>query len=395
MNCIRLGLMVGAIVAAVSRDASADVFVLTNGSRVVGELLNPDQIPRKTFEIKTTGGTRITLDRSQVERRVRQRAEEIEYEKIWPRYADTVDDQWKLAEWCRQRQLLSQRDRHLERILELAPEHEQARRALGYSQRHGKWKTREQEMLDRGFVRHAGKWVLPQVVQLNEQAQKVKAAEGKWQQEINRWRTWLKSDKARLAQQKILTVEDPAAVKALAQALNDEPNPAGRVLFIKALAGVGTTRALQLLAVWALNEPNEEARLTCLDFLKKHPGPVDFFAGKLRSINNGEINRAAYALEHLENPSAVLSLIDALVTAHKFKITQGGGQTSAGFSNRGAGALSMGSSTKIVTRQIQNRSVLEALVALAGGPNFGYDVPAWKSWYASQQRSHPLGARRD
>ena len=52
------------------------------------------------------------------------------------------------------------------------------------------------------------------------------------------------------------------------------------------------------------------------------------------------------------------SLIDALVTAHKFKITQGSGQTSAGFSNTGAGGLSMGSSTKIITRQIQNQAVL-------------------------------------
>lgn len=395
MNYIRLGLIVGSIVATVSRDAVADEFVLSNGSRVVGELLNPDQIPRTTFEIKTLGGTRITLDCSQVEERIQQRAEELEYEKIWPRYADTVEDQWKLAEWCLQRQLLSQRDRHLERILKLDPEHEQARRALGYSQRHGEWKTREEEMLARGFVRHAGKWVLPQTVQLIEQSEKVKAAEGKWQQDVNRWRTWLNGDKARQAQKEILSVDDPSAVKALAQALNDEPSPSGRILYVKALANVGTTRAMQLLAAWALNEPNEEVRLTCLDYLKKHPGPVDFFAGKLQSTDNGEINRAGYALKHLEDPAAVPFLIDALVTAHKYKVTQGGGQTSAGFSNTGAGGLSMGSSTKIVTQQLQNRSVLEALVALASGPNFGYDVAAWKSWYASQQRSHPLDARRD
>ena len=50
----------------------ADVFVLANGGRIEGELLNPEQSPRRDYQVKTASGGLITLAESQVERVLRE-----------------------------------------------------------------------------------------------------------------------------------------------------------------------------------------------------------------------------------------------------------------------------------------------------------------------------------
>lgn len=55
----------------------------------------------------------------------------------------------------------------------------------------------------------------------------------------------------------------------------------------------------------------------------------------------------------------------------------------------------MGGSDEIVSRSLTNRSVLDALVALSGGSNFGYDVGAWKAWAAGRRQYQLVNPRRD
>jgi len=201
-----------------------------------------------------------------------------------------------------------------------------------------------------------------------------------------------------LAKEQLQQINDPFAVEALLDALKSERRDWVRILYIDALARIGTVRAQQALAQWSLADPVEEVRLSCLDHLKqkRNPAVVDFFIGKLRSSDNVEVNRAAVALRHLGDRSAIGPLIEALVTTHRFKIQEGNpGQITTSFGTGGTG-LSMGGGTKIVTRSFQNREVLDALVALTGGTNFSFDVPRWRAWYASQRRAEmTLNPRRD
>ncbi|HWC88418.1 MAG TPA: hypothetical protein VG433_02150, partial [Pirellulales bacterium] len=53
-----------------------------------------------------------------------------------------------------------------------------------------------------------------------------------------------------------------------------------------------------------------------------------------------------------------------------------------------------GGGPKIITQEMHNASVLEALVLLTPNVNFNYDVAAWKRWLATQRRSKMLDARR-
>jgi len=389
-----------ALCTALCGVAVGDVFLLTGGGRVVGELLNPDQTPRETYTIETESGGQITLLRSQVDEWLRPRPAAVEYEKIRPRHPDTVEGQWALAEWCREHTLLAEREVHLERILELAPDHEKARRALGYFKRDGKWTTEEQIRKKDGFVRQGGRWVLPQEVDIKEERKEVKLARGEWMKKLGQWRDWIGTNRTMQAYQNIQQINDPYAVPALASALQEDPDDQTRLLCIEALARIGTPPAKEALAVTALADPIPEVRLTCLDFLKegKSAEVAGYFIDRLRSKNNDEVNLAAVALRRLGDPTAIGPLIDALVTVHKFKVSSGNpGQISTTFGTGGGGSpggLSVGGGPKIVAQPFRNQAVLDALGSLTG-VNYGFDVGRWKAWYAAQQRSLQIDARRD
>ncbi len=389
------------LLTALFGEARADTFVLHQGGQVEGELLNPNQTPRETYVVKTSAGATVTLARAQVKQVLRQRPAEVEYERIRPRYPDTVEGQFQLAEWCRQRGLAAQRRVHLERVIELNPNHVEARHGLGYSQVGGRWITQKQAMDEQGLRWYKGRYRTKQEIEILEERQKQEAAEKEWAQKIDRWESWLNGDKARLAKESIDEITDPAAVKGLVRAMKSNANPNVRLLFVSALARIGTPEAEQALAFFAIEDPIEEVRLTCLDHLKakKNPAVVDFFVGYLRSKDNRYVNRAGVALGQLGDRSAVSPLIDALVTAHKYKVqTRPAGQTTTTFGmgpGGSPGPMGMsvgGGGPKVVTEHVQNRAVLEALTALTG-VNYGFDVRAWRSWYTLQRKREAADAR--
>lgn len=384
--------------ASVPSVLATELFLLENGGQIEGELINRDEKPRKTYVIKTASGAQITLEKSQVKKVVRRRPEEAEYERIKDRYPDTVEGQWALAEWCRQNRLPSARKTHLHRILELDPEHIQARRALGYMRVEGKWMTEEEIMMARGYVRVGSRWKLPQEVELEEQRRKEELATKEWYGRLKRWRGWIdSSSRSEEGWEQISKISDPAAVEAIGRYLSEEQDPRIRKLYIEVLAQINVPAGYRIMTLSSLNDPDLEVRLTCLDFLDDEPRPavVEMYVKHLRHKDNTLVNRAAVGLARMKDTSAIAPLIDALVTTHKFLIDNSPpGQTTAGFGT-GGGAFQFGGGPKYVSRKLQNPDVLDALVTLTGGMNFQYDIAAWKKWYASQKKSSTLDARRD
>lgn len=394
-----IGLVVAVVwVLAPPAMISGKVFVLRNGGQVEGELVNRDRSPDEPYVIETVNGGRITLARSQVKKVLARQPAEVEYEKIRPRYDDTIDGQWALAEWCRENHLNVRRKIHLRRILEIDPDHKKVRAALGYHQSGGKWVTQEEVMTKRGYRRYKGRWRSPQEIELLEKRREQESTEKAWFGKVHRWRGWLGGDRTELAQQNLAAIDDPSAVRALAAALENDPRRQAQLLYIAALGRIGTAEAVQVLAVRALEDPDEEVRLSCLDQLKKekHPEAVGYFIGKLKHKDNRAVNLAGVALGQMKDPAAVGPLIDAIITVHKYKITKGKpGSTSATFGNTGPSGLSVGSSTKTVRVPIKNQAVLDALVVITGGVNFSFDTEAWRCWFASRNDRSRLDARRD
>ncbi len=381
--------------------ARGEVFNLHDGGQIRGELVNRDESPRKTYVIKTASGGSVTLDAEQVKDVRRQSAAEMQYDRIRSGYPDTVEGQWKLAEWCRENRLPTQRKVHLERVIELNPDHAPARHALGYAQMHGRWARKESLMAENGYVRYKGSWVLPQEVEILEAQRKEQLAQAEWTRKLKRWHSWFGTERGEEALAAIKAIDDPSAAKPLIKYLNGGARRDLRTIYVEALGHIDNPVSMAALVDASLYDADDEIRLASLDQVVSHqfkPAVTRYTAG-LKHKNNLVVNRAAYCLSEMKDPAAIGPLIDALVTKHTFVIQRGSpggmGATFGQGPGGGFGGLSVGSSTQTIVQRVENRDVLRALVSLSGGTNFDFDVHAWKYWLAAQKKPASLDARRD
>ncbi len=74
---------------------------------------------------------------------------------------------WRsLAQWATMKGLSRQSRLAWEKVLAVAPDDAEARRALGFVKLDGRWVTEEESYRARGFVRYEGEWMTPAEVQL-------------------------------------------------------------------------------------------------------------------------------------------------------------------------------------------------------------------------------------
>ena len=108
----------------------ADTFRLASGGQVQGDWLNKEETPLVRYVIRQPSGLILKLTQEQVREHLRELPAEQEYEERAEQTPDTVLAQWKLADWCRDHHLMRQRTSHLQRIIELDPNHQGARALL-------------------------------------------------------------------------------------------------------------------------------------------------------------------------------------------------------------------------------------------------------------------------
>ncbi len=392
----------GLLIACTPFTARGEVFHLATGGVVRGEIANKNEDPRENYVIKTASGGQVTLSAADVESVDHQSPVEIKFDRLKASTPDTTKGNWELAEFCRENRLPELRKEHLERIVELEPDHADARHALGYTHVKGKWITRAEGMDAEGRKLYGGEWLMQQEIDLREAKRKAVLAEKKWYQELKRYRGWIDKGRAEQGREKIAAINDPYAAKGLEHFLNSESDREMRMLWVDALARVG---AMDSLVSASLSQPDEEVRIACMEKLAaaRYKLAARRYVQALKSKDNSMVNLAAVGLGYMKDPSTIPSLIDSLITKHKYTIQQGGqpGQMSstfgsgAGGGGGGPGGFSFGQPQPITVEQKhQNTEVLRTLVALSGA-NFDYDVPAWKYWYASQKSPASLDARRD
>ena len=399
----------------------ADTVYLKNGGRVVGTILDPKPGTRSTV-VQLAGGGAVALTTSQIERTERTTTVTQEFEQRSRNCPDTVEAHLALAEWCRQqspsdRTVAQGRITHLNRVLDLEPDHEKARQALGYMKVDGVWTTREAEMERQGKTYYRGRWVTPQERELDEKKRAEKQNARDWWRQIRTLCDHIGGPRHDEARRRLESLTDPAAVPAIERSLihGNEPYPV-RIILIRALNSIGNTEALDVLADVAVDDSVEEIRLASLDFLKKHSTSAVSakICGRLSERDNPRerIERIGFALGELGDPGAIGPLIDHLVTVHKIPISDGSGgggggdrmsmapTFSSGGANSGGGFTFGGGGPKFERRQFQNVQVHDALVktvSAAGYPeiDYGYHVDACRKWFAQTNRVKPFDARRN
>lgn len=237
-----------------------------------------------------------------------------------------------------------------------------------------------------GLVRHDGAWRTSQEIEILDRAARDAAARREWSKKLDR----LRRDAGRgapSAVEEIREISDPPAVPALVAALQADPDPRMRGLYVEALSRVRAGEALAALVATALDHPDTETRIAAVERLAALGPPLSAPAlvAALGSPDNARVNRAAEALGRLGEPSVVAPLIASLETKHVVVRGDGAapGSTTATFTPSGGG-LSMGGGPKPVPVMVRNDRVLEALVKLTG-QNFSWDAPAWRRWLASRE----------
>ena len=377
--------------------AKSDVFQLDSGGQVVGELV--DRGSQGEYIVKSSAGLQVTLTERQVRRVVAQEKNELEYARRSRALPDTADAHRDLAAWCKEAGLKKLVDHHLERLLQIDPDNEQARLSLGYQKHKGRWLTRDEIMAERGLRYHEGSYRTPQAIALRQSKQQREKAEAEWFRQIRTWLGWLDDRRAADAEREIASIGDPSAAPALVKLLQRADDQDVRDLLTSTLAPLKHPAAIHQLVDLSLDDPLPEVRLQCLDFLMQFHLPISLtpYVRALSDPDNEIVNRSAVALRVLGNPGAMSPLIDALVTTHKYANPDAPpGDINAAFSpSGGGGGLSFGGKTKILQIPHQNVEVRRALVELSGGQDFDYNEKAWRRWLVNQQIHDYVDTRRD
>ena len=394
--------------AAGARHAAAEVLVLKTGGRVEGELINPQRSTAEAYHVRLAEGVEVSLAAEQVQRVITRSDVQKQYDELVPKMPNTVEGHWKMAQWCREAGLSSNRTLHLEQVIKLDPDHEEARAVLGYSLHGSRWMTQEEFLRSQGYVRATGGWKLRQEVELDALKRQRELGEKEWRRKLKIWFDQLDSPRRSSdALANIQAIRDPLAAPALSEILANSKAPRQvRLLCLDVLnklpAGIVEVTLIQL----ATNEPDPNLRDRCLDELKRAESrnAIAKFTRDLQSKDNRVVNRGAVCLQRMGDPAVTRELIDALITSHKFIIQQGSGPGSMGATfggggggggDGGLGGLSMGSKPKMVKADLKNEMVLAALTSLNPGVNYGFNEDAWRRWYVDTHTTVDVNLRRD
>lgn len=375
--------------------AQADVFVLANGGRLEGKLLNPDQSPRRTYEI-ALASAHLVLPAEYVRRIVPPHPKETAYRQRVASMPDTAAGNWETAVWCAANGMQAERVAHLSRVLTLDANHPLAREALGFKQVGDAWLTTKEWNAKEGLVSHNGEWRMPQELALEMAAAEREKATLNWRKQIRLWRSWLGQKRHADAIAEFRAVKDPAAAIPLIEILERDGNREARWIALHALIPLPVPAARTALAKLAVDSNDDGLREAAIQGLQARDDKrlaARAILPLLGDSDNRRVNRAAIVLGALAEPSAIASLIEALKTKHRVSPASNRG---LGISfNSGAGGLSVGA-PKATEHLIQNEAVLAALVVLAHERvNFGYDQDEWRSWHVRSLTPSGVKLRRD
>jgi len=383
-----------------------EVFKLSSGGMIEGTLLNPNQSPRITYQIRTPAGN-IELGKTIVRDVVAFSAELKQYQHFLTKMPKTVQGHAQMAQWCDQNNLPEKRDFHWSEILQLEPDNAEARKMLGYVKFRNKWIIRDEWMRNQGYVRDGGSWRFPQDIKMEESETEHRQNQIEWKKQVRVWVSWLKrgGDRAQVAVTEFKKIQDPYAADSIIEVLQEEPSSEIRQVLVDSISRINTGETTFALTQVAFQDPAPNVRDQAIIALEQrdHTLAVNYLIRKLSSDDNSEINRAASILGRLKHPAAIRPLMDALVTTHRYVENSASdpNRINATFSKDGntgrVPGMNFGSAkAKVVKRDVANQAVLTALLESTGGEiNYQYDERAWKFWYANQQIPQQIDLRRD
>lgn len=143
--------------------ASADEVLLHSGGRLHGVALEKDEV----VIVETTYGTvRIPRDLVLSIDRTKRSIVEDYRDKLEETDMTRAESVYRLARWAKENRMSKHARELFEKVMQLDPDHEFARRELGFVLYEGRWLTQEEVMLAKGFVQYKSEWLTPAALEL-------------------------------------------------------------------------------------------------------------------------------------------------------------------------------------------------------------------------------------
>ncbi len=401
--------------------AMADLVKLINGGELRGKII-PSSNAKDKIRVETLTGATVVVERSQVQFVTPRSLAMEDYETRSRSLEDTAGAHWELAEWCRQRGLTKQRETHLRRVTELAPDNEKAQSILGRVWHQGNWIDRDELMASQGYVKYKNKYITPQELEVIESTTDELERERSWFQKIRLWHGWLDGQHENRRAQAITelnSVDDPYAAPAIIKFLASDSRLAIRELAVAILVKISGAKSINGLVKLALFDEALQIRKAALDGIGSahYERAQKAFVTALKNESNTVVCRASTALGQIGDKEVIKPLIEALVTVHQYQVAMDlpNNQTYS-FSSDGSfssntpavppgvmdavrsGQLlppvfAVPSDTpaqlkKNVTIRVEhyNAETLAALGKLTQ-QNFGYDKRTWHLWWAAEKNA--------
>jgi hypothetical protein len=393
----------------------ADVVYKKDGGKVEGTIV-ASKSDDDTLFLETSFGA-VKLDRDEVLRIESATPAQKEYlrrKKVAPA---TADAQFELALWCLENKLASEYRLLLEKVIELDPNHLQARKRLGYVQQNGKWLSEDEARSAEGLVKYRGKWVLPQERAQLEADRSEDARRQSFGRKIRLAQKSLRqSDKPERVQQgreDLLSITDPVAIPLLMNLLGNKGSEVDRSVLIEVLGAMEGDESTDALVTMVLEDESRRNRAAGTEALvpRKTPALLGRFVKELKSNENKHVRRAGEALRILGDESIVPALVDALITRHQRVYDPSFEEKLAGITGTSVRTtetvilpdgtmirrnLLQGTTPQqafapnVPQRQVivethENEEVLDTLIQLTG-ENFRFDQEAWRRWLAREYR---------
>ncbi len=376
----------------------ADIIDLRDGGVLVGKILNPTGGP--TIKIETDEGAIIEVDRKLARIRTSMERDLAYVEKVKTR-GDSLEDHRAIVEECMSSQMLTLANAHRERIVELDPSDRLSWDHLKYfrDESTGKWIRREVVMYKRGKIKgDKGRWYTWQEKSLMDLEKRYTEQRVSAEKELMRWLKALDGNARQQAEAQAYfqALSDPLVIKKLLTLFQSDRSP-NRVFYLSLLEQMPASSVASAMVVIAMEDPDIMVVNRVLDFLELHDESVHEIvmmglAAKMADKQTRE--RAAYCMARFPDQRFTSMLIGSLLSSDLVRPAgPPPGSTTAGFSTDGGVGFS-GGAPAAQQRLNQHKNVLAALTQWTG-ENFGYDIPAWRQWFAQANAAVNLDLRRD
>ncbi len=406
LSFCRFAPQLAAIAVLSATPTQADIFRYRDGRVIAGKVVSETRQTSETgasdtaWAVEIEPGVLVQIFESELELNGREPLSDArkQYAERVAGMEQSVESHLQMAGECSKYGLTDLARAHFQRVLDLDPDNKPARVAAGYDKdQNGRWVKQEVVMSGhRGKVQYKGRWRFPESVVIEQEREVAKQTIADATKDLVRWHRAAMSASGKRYDDAILglqQINDPLAIGTVAEYLLDtrKPPPLNlKLLYVHLLAQFQNFEAARALATAAILDPYPQVRNACLDALSRfgREAAIPIFASYLQSDNNALINIAAEGLGQLRGETAVLPLIEAVVSTHTQEVGSDGMNASPT-----SGSFSMGSK-KTQKILVNNQAVLGTLAQLTG-QNFGFDKDRWMMWYASAYAFPANDLRRD